>query len=88
MHLGAHIPNLFFVESVRAFYRSYFGVLSDYTPLPDENGFGVPQGAGIGVRLNASALQRADLLREVSSGAGLAVGKRAMGDHWSVENIR
>ena len=29
MHLGAHIPNLYFVESVRAFYQTYFPILSD-----------------------------------------------------------
>ncbi len=88
MHLGAHIPNLFFVESVRAFYRTYFAELSDYAPIPQEGGFAVPTGPGIGVTLNEAVLSRADLTREISNGDGLAVGRRAMGDHWSVAEIR
>ena len=28
LHLGVHIPNLYFVESVRAFYQTYFPVIS------------------------------------------------------------
>ncbi|HVU14644.1 MAG TPA: mandelate racemase/muconate lactonizing enzyme family protein [Phototrophicaceae bacterium] len=88
MHLGAHIQNLFFVESVRAFYRSYFAQLSDYTPIPRDGAFPIPDGPGIGVTLNEAVLSRADLTREVSNGAGLAVGKRSMGDHWAVEEIR
>ena len=36
MHLGAHIPNLFFVESVRAFYKTYFPVLSNLAPVVED----------------------------------------------------
>ena len=32
MHLGAHIPNLFYVESARAFYREVFPALSELSP--------------------------------------------------------
>jgi len=88
MHLAAHIPNLFFVESVRAFYRSYFAVLSDYAPLPQNGRFAVPDSPGIGVSLHDALLTRDDMMQEISQGEGLAVGKRAMGDHWSVEDIR
>ena len=34
MHLGAHIPNLFMVESVRAFYRGYFPQMSELEVRP------------------------------------------------------
>jgi L-alanine-DL-glutamate epimerase-like enolase superfamily enzyme len=88
MHLGAHIPNLFFVESARALYRSYSATLSDLVPAPVDGCFAVPEGPGLGVNLNPSALERGDLTRELSSGAGLAEGRRAMGDHWAVEAIR
>jgi L-alanine-DL-glutamate epimerase-like enolase superfamily enzyme len=88
MHIGAHIPNLFFVESVRAFYRTYFPILSDYAPVPENGAFTIPIGAGLGVSLRPEMLERADLTRMISEGEGLAVGKRAMGDHWAVENIR
>jgi L-alanine-DL-glutamate epimerase-like enolase superfamily enzyme len=88
MHLGAHIPNLFFVESVRAFYQTYFGVLSDYVPRAAEGSMAVPEGPGLGVNLRAEALARPDLTRHISEGPGLAQGRRAMGDHWKVEHIR
>ncbi|MGB1285239.1 MAG: mandelate racemase/muconate lactonizing enzyme family protein [Aggregatilineales bacterium] len=91
LHIGAHIPNLFFMESVRAFYRGYFDVIGDYTPLPADGHFSLAhlsQKPGIGVILNPELLARDDLIRETSSGDGKAIGKRAMGDHWSVEDIR
>ena len=88
MHLAAHIPNLFYVESVRAFYNEYFNVLSDFTPTVSAGHLDIPAGPGLGVNLRESALQRDDLIREVSEGAGLAGGRRAMGDHWAVEEIR
>jgi len=88
LHLGAHIPNLFYMESVRAFYKTYFPVLSDLAPVVEDGHFALPTGPGLGVTLNPAALERDDLLREVSNGDGLAVGRRAMGDHWAVEEIR
>ena len=88
LHLGAHIPNLFKIESVRAFGRTYFPILSDYEPQFAEGHFAVPQGPGLGVRLREDVLKRPDLLREVSEGSGLAAGRRMMGDHWEREDIR
>jgi len=88
MHLGAHIPNLFYVESVRAFYQEYFPLLSDFSPKVTDGCLDIPEGPGLGLKLRDSALARADLVREMSEGDGLAGGRRAMGDHWAVEEIR
>ena len=88
MHLAAHIPNLYYVESVRAFYKEYFAVLTDFRPTVSDGHLDIPSGPGLGVNLRESALQRADLIRAVSDGEGLARGRRAMGDHWAVEEIR
>ena len=88
MHLGAHIPNLFAVESVRAFYKTYFPILGDFSPQVADGTLDVPRGPGLGVSLNPDALERPDLSRVVSEGEGLAKGRRAMGDHWAVEEIR
>ncbi len=88
MHLGAHIPNLFYVESVRAFYKEYFPILTDFAPTVSDGHLDIPAGPGLGVNLLDSALERADLIRQVSAGKGLAGGRRAMGDHWAVEEIR
>ena len=88
MHLGAHIPNLFYVESVRAFYREVFPILSDISPAVADGHLDIPSVPGLGLKLLDSALEREDLIREVSEGKGLAGGRRAMGDHWAVEEIR
>lgn len=88
MHLGAHIPNLYFVESVRAFYKQYFGVLTDFVPTVTNGHLDIPKGPGLGVNLLDSALERDDLIHQISEGDGLAGGRRAMGDHWAVEEIR
>lgn len=88
MHLGAHLPNLAFAESVRAFYRSYFPILSNYGPIPKDGCFPLPQGPGLGVELRPEVFERPDLIRQVSQGSGLAEGRRAMGDHWEREEIR
>lgn len=88
MHLGAHIPNLYFVESCRAFYKTYFPLLSDLAPTVVDGHLSIPKGPGLGVQLNPEALDRDDLTKEISEGPGLAAGRRAMGDHWAVEEIR
>jgi len=88
MHLAAHIPNLFYVESVRAFYKSYFDVLSDFVPTVNDGYLDIPNKPGLGIELNEAVLKRDDLTREISEGGGLAEGRRAMGDHWAVEEIR
>ena len=88
MHLAAHIPNLYYVESVRAFYRSYFGIISDFTPQVTAGHLDMPQGAGLGIALKEAMLARDDLSLERSEGEGLARGRRHMGDHWAVEEIR
>ncbi len=88
MHLGAHLPNLYFVESVRAFYKTYFPIMSGFAPTVNDGHLSIPEGPGLGINLRDEMLTRADLTLERSDGEGLAKGRRAMGDHWAVEEIR
>ncbi|RME86240.1 MAG: mandelate racemase/muconate lactonizing enzyme family protein [Caldilineae bacterium] len=88
MHLGAHIHNLFFVESSRALYRTTYDVLTDYAPRPEDGFFVPPEGPGLGLDFRPEALADPHLRRQVSEGEGKAVGRRAMGDHWEREDIR
>jgi len=88
MHLGAHLPNLYYVESVRAFYKTYFPVISEFAPTVNDGHLNIPDGPGLGITLRSEMLERPDLIREISDGEGLAKGRRAMGDHWAVEEIR
>lgn len=88
MHLGAHIPNLYFVESVRAFYQTYFPIMSEFAPKVVDGHLAIPEGPGLGVDLRPEMLKRPDLIYQISEGEGLSKGRRAMGDHWAVEEIR
>ncbi|MBZ0293494.1 MAG: mandelate racemase/muconate lactonizing enzyme family protein [Anaerolineae bacterium] len=88
MHLGVNIPNLFMSESCRAFYKTYIPELTGWQPGVVDSTMGVPEAPGLGVSLLASALERPDLERKISEGEGKAGGRRAMGDHWAVEDIR
>jgi hypothetical protein len=40
------------------------------------------------VNLRQEALERPEVIQQISEGEGLAKGRRAMGDHWAVEEIR
>lgn len=88
LHLGAHIPNLMFVESARALYGTFFATLAGDVLPPTRGYFALPAGPGHGVELRAEAMAQPDVVRHVSTGSGSAVGRRAMGDHWEREEIR
>lgn len=89
LHIAAHIPNLYYLESVRAFYRTYFPILTTYHDVPDADGtFAVPDAPGLGIDFTEAALARDDLTRQVSEGAGIAAGRLTMGDHWEREDMR
>lgn len=79
MHLGAHIPNLYMVESVRAFAQTYFPILSNLAPRSQDGYMEIPEGPGLGVDLRPEALSRDDLSRHVSDEGEL----RAAGDDWA-----
>lgn len=79
MHLGAHIPNLFMVESVRAFAKTYFPLLSNLAPQVQRGTLAVPEGPGLGVELRPEALARDDLSRVTTDEVSLA----AEGDDWA-----
>lgn len=78
MHLGAHIRNLFMVESVRAFAQTYFPEFSNLAPRVTDGRLTVPEGPGLGVTLKPQALERDDLDRVVTDMAALSEA----GDHW------
>jgi galactonate dehydratase len=78
MHLGAHIPNLFMVESVRAFCQTYFPIFSNLAPCVTAGTLPVPEGPGLGVEILPAALAREDLSRVVTDATTLT----AAGDAW------
>lgn len=89
LHLAANLPNLFELETVRAFYRTYFTELTDVETQVEEGCLPLPpERPGLGVALQDAIWERDDLHVQVSKGAGKAVGVRAMGDSWSKPDIR
>ncbi|MEO1089577.1 MAG: mandelate racemase/muconate lactonizing enzyme family protein [Pseudomonadota bacterium] len=63
LHLAFATPNCVFQESVRAYYRGWYGNVVDSLPMPERGTFGPPGGHGLGVALSDAFLQRRDLLR-------------------------
>ncbi|MGV2434640.1 MAG UNVERIFIED_CONTAM: hypothetical protein LVT10_06940 [Anaerolineae bacterium] len=59
-----------------------------WQPAVNDGNMSIPEGVGLGVELTAHMLSHPKLTRLVSDGEGLAKGRRAMGDHWAVEEIR
>jgi L-alanine-DL-glutamate epimerase-like enolase superfamily enzyme len=78
MHLGAHVANLFMVESVRAFAQTYFPLISNLAPRVTDGKLPVPDGLGLGVEILPEALARDDLSRVLTDEATL----KAAGDQW------
>ena len=82
LHVAAHIPNLFELETVRAFYRTYFKELTNleikivdgHCPLP-------PDRPGLGITLLPAVYDRSDLDVQISEGEG-EVNMQAIGDPW------
>ncbi len=89
LHVASHIPNLFELESVRAFYRTYFRELTDVDVTVEDGCLALPPDRpGLGVDLHPDIRQRADLTAIVSDGEGKAVGMASLGDSWSKQEIR
>jgi L-alanine-DL-glutamate epimerase-like enolase superfamily enzyme len=61
IHLAAHVPNLFILESVRRHYlREYVGLVND--TMPAVNGFiPVPEAPGHGMELSPEIFERSDV---------------------------
>ena len=89
VQLAFHIPNLFAMETVRAFAQTYFQELSDVT-LSVKDGV-LPLGAlgpGLGVTINEDALLGETSVWRTSERAGPAKRVWSMGDAWEKTELR
>jgi galactonate dehydratase len=78
-HFCASVYNLFIMESVRAFYLTWFDDALTHNLVAVDGHFPLPKGPGLGTDLSPQFLVRADLIREVSNEeqgplSGYAVG--------------
>ena len=78
--LRASTYNLFIMESVRAFYRTWFNEALTKNLVPVDGAFPLPEGPGLGTELREEFLARPDLIRQVSSIDGGALSGYAIGD--------
>jgi L-alanine-DL-glutamate epimerase-like enolase superfamily enzyme len=89
LHLAAHVPNLFELEMVRAFYNTYFRELTDVDVAIRDGHVAIPsERPGLGVDFLPSVWARSDINVQASTGEGKALGLSAMGDAWSKPDIR
>lgn len=89
LHLAATLPNLFELETVRAFYKTYFTELTDLeTRVEGGTLASPPERPGLGIALNEEIWKRPGLEQRVSEGEGKATGVAAMGDPWSRPDVR
>ena len=81
LHAAAAIPNLYLMESIRAFTRGFFADLVDTPPAVVDGWMAVPESPGLGLRLRDEAFRDA---RRVRSDAGaVSVTGWGPGDPWT-----
>jgi galactonate dehydratase len=68
-HFCASTYNLFMMESVRAFYLSWFADALTVNLLPEDGQLPLPLGPGLGTELSPAFLSRGELVRETTSAA-------------------
>ena len=79
-HFSASTYNLYIMESVRAFYRTWFNEVLTKNLVPIDGQFPLPEGPGLGTELREEFLSRPDLIRHVSRMEGGALSGYASGD--------
>jgi L-alanine-DL-glutamate epimerase-like enolase superfamily enzyme len=67
-HFCTSVPNLFIMESVRAYYLTWFRNIVSQVLVPRDGHFPVPKGPGLGVELTEAFLADPDTLREEVAG--------------------
>lgn len=83
LHLAAAVPNLYLMESVRAFANGFHRELVDDAPVIVEGRMAVPEGPGLGVELRPDVLAQARTVRTDAS--NLAASGWGQGDPWADE---
>ena len=86
-HFSASVYNLFILESVRAYYLTWFNDVVTVNHVPVNGSFALPPGPGLGTDLKPEFLAQPELVREVTD---LSAGTRtnyAVGNPYRVENL-
>lgn len=83
LHASAAMPNLYLMETIRAFSRGFFADLTDQPPVTEAGHLDVPERPGLGLRLKPEVLAAAGHVR-TEAGNTTAYGW-GQGDPWAGE---
>lgn len=83
IHFSRAIPNFYILESVRAFYRTYYPEVADPPPAVQDGCASMAEGPGLGVRLRPEVLERADVTVRSSTKRGAGMIHTPVGDPWA-----
>ncbi|NEU32269.1 mandelate racemase/muconate lactonizing enzyme family protein [bacterium LRH843] len=86
-HLCLNIPNIWMMETVRAFYKSYYSDIITNVPLVKDGYIRPPEGPGLGIELKPDVYKRSDLIYRVSEntqadGENKVYNTSGAGDPW------
>ena len=86
-HLCYNIPNLWMMETVRAFYETYFDHIITNAPQVKDGYTQPPEGPGLGVELRPEVFERQDLISRVTEEVATGGEKQvyttsSVGDPW------
>lgn len=86
-HLCYNVPNLWMMETVRAFYDTYYSDIITNVPQVVNGYICPPEGAGLGVELKPEVYKRSDLIYRVSEqsagdGENKVYNTSGVGDPW------
>jgi L-alanine-DL-glutamate epimerase-like enolase superfamily enzyme len=79
-HFCASVYNLFLMESVRAFYLTWFPDVLTHNLVAERGEFPLPTGPGLGTELRAEFLADSAMVRQTSTQAASALTGYAVGD--------
>lgn len=88
-HLCYNIPNLWMMETVRAFYDTYYNDIITEVPKVENGYIRPPEGPGLGISLKPEVFKRSDLITRVSEETTLTgnykvYNSSGSGDPWKV----
>jgi galactonate dehydratase len=86
-HYAASVYNLFILESVRAYYLTWFKDVVTYNHAPENGSFALPPGPGLGTELKAEFLAQPELIREVTAVSAVSRINYATGNPYRVSNL-
>jgi hypothetical protein len=75
------------MESLRAFYRGYYGDLVTYVPVPEDGFISLDSTPGLGVELRADVLDGPNVTRAMTSEIDETVVGFGTGDPWRTQTF-